>query len=55
MLTYFAYYRLAKGRYAQIIVERANGKPSSQRETGVTYASDKAAMADMERLNCRAA
>jgi len=51
-IRYFAYYRVAPKRFAQIIVERENGKPMSQRETGVTYTSDKDAMADMERLNC---
>lgn len=54
MLRYYAYYR-RDGRLVQILVERLNGKPLSQTETGVTYRSDKAAMADMARLNCRAA
>lgn len=55
MLRYYAYYRIADGRFAQILVERLNGKPFSQTETGVFYRSDKAAMADMARLNSRAA
>lgn len=52
MIRYYAYYRRADGRLVQILVNR-DGKHSTSVETGVTYRSDKAAMADMERLNCR--
>ena len=54
---FYAYYKVAPRKFAQILVERNMAAPGvclskKENETGVFYKSDREAQADMIRLNC---
>lgn len=50
-IRYHAVARTANGRIGQLIVTREPGRPMRQEWTGVVYADDATADADLARLN----
>lgn len=53
-MNYYAFARNPKGQVAQLLVTRAPGQRMSQQWTGVVYRTEREALADMARLNCKA-
>jgi len=51
-IVYYAVAEQVDGKIGQLIVIRENGRQVSQKWTGVTYPSIKAAKKDLKRLNC---
>lgn len=50
-ITYYAFALNERGEIGQLVVVRKNGKQMRQDWTGVIYETERAAMADLARLN----